>query len=57
MGGGIREGDVAFKEVVDKAIHKAEAEGKLIEWEKEFNMPASDYIAERAKAAAAATSN
>ncbi len=54
MGGGIREGDVAFKEVVDKAIHKAEAEGKLIEWEKEFNMPASDYIAERAKAAAAA---
>ncbi len=57
MGGGLREGDTAFKEVVDKAIHKAEGEGKLIEWEKEFHMPASDYIAERAKAAAAAAKN
>ncbi len=52
MTGGVREGDTAFKAAVDKAIHKAEGEGKLIEWEKKYNMPPSDYIAERAKAAA-----
>ncbi|MCX8997268.1 transporter substrate-binding domain-containing protein [Rhizobiaceae bacterium BDR2-2] len=53
MAGGIREGDTEFREAVDKAITKAEGEGKLIAWEAEFGMPASDYIAERAKAAAA----
>lgn len=53
MAGGIREGDKAFQEAVDKAITKAEAEGKLIEWETEFNIPHSEYIAERAKAAKA----
>lgn len=51
--GGIRKGDAAFRDAVDKAITKAEAEGKLIAWEKEFDMPASAHIAERAKAAAA----
>ncbi|SDG53642.1 transporter substrate-binding domain-containing protein [Alloyangia pacifica] len=53
MGGGVREGDTVLKEAIDKAIHKAEGEGKLIEWEAEFNMPASEYIAERAKTAGA----
>ena len=53
MAGGIREGDAEFKAAIDKAIEKAEGEGKLIEWETEFGMPHSDYIAERAKAAAA----
>jgi polar amino acid transport system substrate-binding protein len=53
MAGGIRKGDTEFREAVDKAIEKAEAEGKLIEWETQFDMPHSDYIAERAKAAAA----
>jgi polar amino acid transport system substrate-binding protein len=53
MAGGIREGDATFQAAVDTAITKAEAEGKLIEWETEFNIPHSDYIAERAKAAKA----
>lgn len=53
MAGGIREGDAEFQAAVNKAIEKAEGEGKLIEWETEFGMPHSDYIAERAKAAAA----
>jgi polar amino acid transport system substrate-binding protein len=53
MAGGLRKGDSAFREAVDKAIGKAEAEGKLIGWETEFDMPHSVYIAERAKAAAA----
>lgn len=53
MAGGIREGDSAFREAVDAAITKAEGEGRLIAWETEFGMPASEYIAERAKAAAA----
>ncbi len=53
MAGGIREGDKAFQEAVDKAITKAEAEGKMIAWETEFNIPHADYIAERAKAAKA----
>jgi polar amino acid transport system substrate-binding protein len=53
MAGGIREGDKAFQEAVDKAITKAEAEGKMIGWETEFNIPHAEYIAERAKAAKA----
>lgn len=53
MAGGIREGDKAFQEAVDKAITKAEAEGKMIEWETEFHIPHAEYIAERAKAAKA----
>lgn len=53
MAGGIREGDTAFAAAVDKAITKAEAEGKMIEWETEFKIPHSEYIAERAKAAKA----
>ncbi|WP_430244280.1 transporter substrate-binding domain-containing protein [Neorhizobium sp. DAR64861/K0K2] len=53
MAGGIREGDKSFQEAVDKAITKAEAEGKMIGWETEFNIPPADYIAERAKAAKA----
>ncbi|MCC9620306.1 transporter substrate-binding domain-containing protein [Thalassospira sp. MA62] len=53
MAGGLREGDTAFEEAVNKAIVKAEGEGKLIEWETKYGMPHSDYIAERAKAAAA----
>ncbi len=54
MAGGLRKDETAFREAVDKAIHKAEGEGKLIEWETKFGMPASDYIAQRAKAAASA---
>lgn len=50
---GIRKGDDAFREAVNKAITKAEAEGKLIEWETTYGMPHAAYIAERAKAAAA----
>lgn len=38
---------------MDKAITKAEAEGKMIARETEFNIPHADYIAERAKAAKA----
>jgi polar amino acid transport system substrate-binding protein len=53
MAGGIREGDKAFQEAVDKAITKAEAEGKMIGWETEFNIPHAEYIADRAKAAKA----
>jgi polar amino acid transport system substrate-binding protein len=53
MAGGLRKGDTEFHEAVDKAIAKAEAEGKLIAWETEFGMPHSDYIAARAKAAVA----
>jgi polar amino acid transport system substrate-binding protein len=53
MAGGLRKGDAEFHEAVDMAIGKAEAEGKLIAWETEFGMPHSDYIAARAKAAAA----
>jgi polar amino acid transport system substrate-binding protein len=53
MAGGLREGDAAFAEAVNKAIVKAEGEGKLIEWETKYGMPHSDYIADRAKAAAA----
>ncbi|WP_371344933.1 transporter substrate-binding domain-containing protein [Ancylobacter sp. IITR112] len=49
---GIRKGDDAFRAAVNKAITKAEAEGKLIEWETTYGMPHSAYIAERAKAAA-----
>lgn len=51
--GGIRKDDTAFREAVDKAITKAEGEGKLIAWETEFGMPHSQHIADRAKAAAA----
>ncbi|MBC06114.1 transporter substrate-binding domain-containing protein [Thalassospira sp.] len=53
MAGGLREDDAAFAEAVNNAIVKAEGEGKLIEWETEFGMPHSDYIAKRAEAAAA----
>lgn len=53
MAGGLRKGDAEFQVAVDAAITKAEAEGKLIEWEAEFGMPHSQYIADRAKAAAA----
>lgn len=53
MAGGIREGDKSFQEAVDKAITKAEAEGKMIGWETEFKIPPAEYIAERAKAAKA----
>lgn len=54
IAGGLRKDDAAFKAAVDAAIVKAEGEGKLMEWEKTFDMPASDYIAKRAEAARAA---
>lgn len=54
MAGGVRKGDSAFLAAVNKAIVKTEGENKLIGWEKEFNMPASDYIVKRAEAARAA---
>ncbi|MBS7542169.1 transporter substrate-binding domain-containing protein [Ancylobacter oerskovii] len=50
---GIRKDDTAFREAVNKAILKAEAEGKLIEWETTYGMPHAKYIAERAEAAKA----
>ncbi len=50
---GIRKNDEAFRDAVNKAIIKAESEGKLIEWEATYDMPPAKYIAERAKAAAA----
>lgn len=50
--GGIRKDDAAFLAAVNKAILKAEAEGKLIEWETTYGMPHAQYIADRAKAAA-----
>jgi len=53
MAGGVRKDDAEFREAVDKAIGKAEAEGRLIAWETEFGMPHSDYIAARANAPAA----
>jgi polar amino acid transport system substrate-binding protein len=53
MAGGLREDNAAFAEAVNNAIVKAEGEGKLIEWETKYGMPHSDYIANRAKAAAA----
>ncbi|QIB34621.1 transporter substrate-binding domain-containing protein [Ancylobacter pratisalsi] len=49
---GIRKDDAAFLDAVNKAITKAEAEGKLIEWETTYGMPHSKYIAERSKKAA-----
>ena len=49
---GLRQGDDAFRKAVDAAINKAEGEGKLIEWETKYGMPHSEYIADRAKAAA-----
>ncbi len=54
MAGGVRKGDDAFLKAVNAAIVKTEGENKLIAWEKQFDMPASDYIAKRAEAARAA---
>ncbi|WP_336742156.1 transporter substrate-binding domain-containing protein [Aureimonas altamirensis] len=54
IAGGLRKNDAAFSEAVNAAIVKAEGEGKLIEWESEFDMPQSDYLVERAEAARAA---
>lgn len=53
MAGGARKGDEAFLAAVNKAIVKAEGQNLLIEWEKTFSMPASDYIAKQAEAARA----
>lgn len=50
---GIRKQDEAFRDAVNAAIIKAEAEGKLIEWEATYGMPHAKYIAERAQAAVA----
>jgi polar amino acid transport system substrate-binding protein len=47
--GGVRKGDDAFREAVNIAIRKAAAEGKLIEWEKTYGMPPSDYVAKLSK--------
>ncbi|ANF56304.1 transporter substrate-binding domain-containing protein [Halotalea alkalilenta] len=55
MAGGVRKGDEAFLEAVNAAIVKAEGENKLIEWERDYDMPASEYIAQRAEAARSAS--
>jgi polar amino acid transport system substrate-binding protein len=44
--GGVRKGDDTFREAVNAAVRKAAAEGKLIEWERAYGMPASDYVAQ-----------
>lgn len=54
MAAGLRKGDTSFADAINKAITKAEAENKLIDWEKQFNMPASDYIAKQAELARSA---
>ncbi|WP_017345333.1 transporter substrate-binding domain-containing protein [Pantoea sp. A4] len=55
MAAGLRKGDDSFLAAVNQAIVKAEAEDKLIGWEKEFAMPPSPYIAQQAVAARSAT--
>jgi len=55
MAGGVRKDDTAFRDAVNAAILKAEGEGKLVEWEAKYDMPASRYIAERAGKAKAAS--
>jgi polar amino acid transport system substrate-binding protein len=53
IAGGVRKGEAAFLEAVNKAITDAEAEGVLVASEKTFNMGASDYVAKRAEEAKA----
>ncbi|MCT7667744.1 transporter substrate-binding domain-containing protein [Shinella kummerowiae] len=53
IAGGVRKGEVAFLEAVNKAITDAEAKGVLVASEKTFNMGASEYVAKRAEEAKA----
>lgn len=43
--GGVRKGDTALLTAVNAAIVKAAAEGKLMAWEKTYDMLPNDYIA------------
>ena len=56
-GMGIRKGDDAFKEAVNDAIIKMEAEGFIVEGEKKWQIPATEYAQERMKKAKAMTEN
>ncbi|HEV7247229.1 MAG TPA: transporter substrate-binding domain-containing protein [Shinella sp.] len=53
IAGGVRKGEPAFLEAVNKAITDAEAQGVLVESEKTFKMGQSDYVAKRAEGAKA----
>ena len=53
IAGGVRKGETAFLDAVNKAITDAEAEGALVEAEKTYHMGQSDYVAKRAEEAKA----
>jgi polar amino acid transport system substrate-binding protein len=47
--GGVRKNEPAFLAAVNAAIVKASAQGKMLEWEKKYEMPPSGYVADMAK--------
>ncbi|HWK43824.1 MAG TPA: transporter substrate-binding domain-containing protein [Stellaceae bacterium] len=47
--GGVRKNEPAFLDAVNAAIVKASAQGKMLEWEKTYEMPPTDYVAEMAR--------
>lgn len=48
IAGGVRKGEPAFLEAVNKAIRTAESEGVLVKAEQKYAMGASEYVAKRA---------
>lgn len=47
--GGVRKNEPAFLAAVNAAIVKASAQGKMMEWEKTFEMPPAAYVSDMAK--------
>jgi polar amino acid transport system substrate-binding protein len=52
--GGVRKGDKAFLDAVNAAIIKAEADDKVMDWQKSYKVTPNEYTMERAKKAKAA---